>query len=1769
MTLRLRLFFNALLLCGALAGSFQLQAQQSFTGTLNNISSPALKNRFTHCEVYEINDSAFNAAIKLNPAFSQTELHLGVHHWALELVPSQITQAGYTLQVLTPTGLQVFTPKENKAFKGYETGGGGNVRLTIDKDFIYGFVTADGGVYYIEPLWYYEPGASHDLYVVYERNTVIRDNIDGTCAVLEGEEKLEQLLFGIDSHDDDQAKAISQACYQADLAIASDKLMFNKYGSVDAVELHNIGVINDVETDYSGSFNHDIAFNIVTQFVVTGTDPWTNSTNPGTLLASFRSWGNAGNFGISFDIGELWTNRDFDGGVIGIAYVPGVCNTNKYHCLQDFSTNAELLRCLTSHEIGHNFNCNHDTGPGVCPPNYIMCPFVSTSSTWSTNSINSVNAFITPLINNGCLSPCGPPPPPLVADFEWDPNPACQGQPVQFTDLSTGNITGRTWTFPNGTPGSSTQTNPVVTWNVPGTFNVTLTLAGTGGPVSTTKQVVVKPLPVASFTYTVNGLEVTFNNTSTNATTYFWDFGDGSTSDEEDPFHVYADAGNYVVILTASSECGTSTKTVLVITAPTADFSAIPTSGCATFTTQFTNESSGNATTYSWQFAGGLPPASAVQNPIVVYQTPGVYNVTLTVSNVSGSSTTIKSNYITVQTVPAANFNFTTNGLTVTFNNLSSSGATYLWSFGDGATSTETNPVHIYDNPGAYTVILTATNDCGSTNSVKTVIVTAPPSAAFSASPTSGCGPLTVVFTNQSTGNPTSYNWQFPGGTPSSSTEQNPTVVYNTPGTYSVTLTVSNAAGSNTATQNNYITVLASPTAGFTSSINGSTASFTNTSTNATTYAWNFGDGGTSNLTNPVHTYGADGIYTVTLTATGPCGTVTSTQSLTIATPPTAGFTASPTSGCGPLTVQFTNASSPNTTTWNWQFAGGTPSSSTQQSPSVVYNTPGTYSVTLTVSNSTGSNTITQTNYITVNPSPTAGFTSSINGLTASFTNTSTNATSYSWNFGDGGTSNLANPLHTYTTDGVYTVTLTATGPCGTVTATQTVTIVTVPTAGFTASPTSGCGPLTVQYTSTSSPNTTSWNWQFPGGTPSSSTQQNPLIVYNAAGTYSVTLTVSNAAGSNTATQNNFVTVNPDPAAAFTSSVSGSTATFTNASTNATTYAWTFGDGGTSNAANPSHTYAADGTYLVTLTANGPCGSATFTQNVVIITEPTAGFTASTTTGCAALTVQFQDLSSGNTTAWLWTFPGGTPSSSTEQNPTVVYNTPGVYDVTLVATSAGGSSTFTQNGFITVLAPPAANFSAGVNGATASFTNNSQNATSYSWAFGDGSTSSESNPDHTYLADGTYTVTLTATNNCGSTVFAQVVVIVLPPSAGFTMNNPEGCAPLAVQFFNESSANATSFQWIFENGQPGNSTEENPSVTWNQPGVYAVMLIATNSAGSDTTTSSITVNGLPTAAFTAQPAGLSVVLTNTSVNADTYHWNFGDGQTSTEVNPTHDYASTGTYIVTLEATNECGTVLITSTVVIAGSAPLAAFKASENSGCAPFTVNFSDQSAGNPVSWHWEFAGGTPNTSDVQNPTVTYSSAGIYPVTLIVNNQYGADTLTTTDMITVQTVPTTGFAYTVDQSTVTFSNQSLNATTYMWNFGDGTNSQEANPTHTYTESGTYTVELTAINVCGASTLQQIVVVTVGAGEPGWLKQFNIYPNPNAGAFTVEMSGLPHQEVEFALFNALGQLIKRETADFGTGALVRKLDYGALPEAVYQLRISAGDSSMIVKIVVQR
>jgi len=245
--------------------------------------------------------------------------------------------------------------------------------------------------------------------------------------------------------------------------------------------------------------------------------------------------------------------------------------------------------------------------------------------------------------------------------------------------------------------------------------------------------------------------------------------------------------------------------------APVADFTGSPTSGCASLTVNFTDQSTGEIDSWSWDFGDG--GTSTEQNPSHTYTQAGIYTVKLTVTGPGGSDTETKVDYITVSSAPTASFTGSpTSGnapLTVNFTDQSTGNPTsWSWDFGDGGTSTEQNPSHTYNDPGTYTVKLTVSNSCGSDTETKVDYITVSgnaPVADFVGSPTSGTAPLTVDFTDQSTGDPTSWLWDFgDGGT---STEQNPTHTYNDTGTYTVKLTVTNDYGSDTETKVDYITV--------------------------------------------------------------------------------------------------------------------------------------------------------------------------------------------------------------------------------------------------------------------------------------------------------------------------------------------------------------------------------------------------------------------------------------------------------------------------------------------------------------------------------------------------------------------------------------------------------------------------------------------------------------------------------------------------------------------------------------------------------------------------------------------------------------------------------------------------------------------------------------------------------------------------------------------------------------------------------------------------
>ncbi len=470
--------------------------------------------------------------------------------------------------------------------------------------------------------------------------------------------------------------------------------------------------------------------------------------------------------------------------------------------------------------------------------------------------------------------------------------------------------------------------------------------------------------------------------------------------------------------------------------------------------------------------------------------------------------------------------------LTVTFTNSSTNASGYLWTFGDGATSTEVNPIHSYAQAGVYTVTLTATGPGGSQTLTRTHYITVfePVIASFSATPLSGTAPLTVTFSNSSTG-ATDYLWDF--GTGATLTVINPTYTYAQPGVYTVTLIASDGVVTDTLTRTNYITVYEPVVADFVAvPLTGTvplTVTFTNSSAGATDFLWDFGDGTPgSTAINPTHSYTQAAVYTVTLTATGPSGshTLTRTNYITVTEPVVAAFSATPLTGIAPLTVTFVNSST-GATDYLWDFGNG--ATLTVISPTYTYVQPGVYTVTLTASGPGGSDTLTRTNYIMVTEPVVAAFSATpLTGtvpLTVTFVNSSTGASSYLWDFGDGTFgSTVVSPTHTYTQAGVYTITLAASdGPVtDTLTQTSYITAYEPVVTDFVATPLTGVLPLTVTFIN-SSTNATDYLWDFGDGM--TNTIVSPTHIYTQVGIYTVTLTASNGIVSNTLTRLNYITV--------------------------------------------------------------------------------------------------------------------------------------------------------------------------------------------------------------------------------------------------------------------------------------------------------------------------------------------------------------------------------------------------------------------------------------------------------------------------------------------------------------------------------------------------------------------------------------------------------------------------------------------------------------------
>ncbi|HEY1038876.1 MAG TPA: ELWxxDGT repeat protein [Bacteroidia bacterium] len=1152
--------------------------------------------------------------------------------------------------------------------------------------------------------------------------------------------------------------------------------------------------------------------------------------------------------------------------------------------------------------------------------------------------------------------------------------------------------------------------------------------------------------------------------------------------------------------------------------------------------------------------------------------------------------------------------------------------------------------------------------------------------AYFTGSPTTvySSSPINFAnFTDQTPNDPTSWSWTFTGGTPSTSTAQNPTnIVYNTPGCYQVSLTTTFASGNDNETKTCYIQVNDINTAYCPAGGSGTTnfyyvngvqlGSINNSNTGSSsgpsyqnylaqsttlnrgqTYTLTINGAGGSDATYAAWIdYNRDGVFdestetagqvsgfmnsaaTRTIVFTVPAGTYLGTTrmrvrvaddifmsshewlepcgngqwqdgetedySITLAggLAPVANFSASNTSPNAGTSINFTDLSTNTPTSWSWSFAGGSPATSTAQNPTnILYSTPGCYQVTLTATNIYGSDPEVKTCYI-----------------------------------------NVLNPAL-------------------------------APVADFVASNTSVAVGGSLNFTDLTANSPTSWSWSFQGGSPATSTSQNPTnITYSTAGVYSVTLTATNANGSDQEIKTSYITVQsyctPSSGGSGTSagdyikraqafSLDLGTVLLDNVTTGGAQYKnytstsiplkrgeqYGLSAEGISPNGSPN-SYGAffidwnhDGDFadtgervyeallsgfdltpwswstgVLTVPANAALGATRIryrivrpsganvdpcavyqygeTEDYTVYISPAAGsappvadFSASSTNITVGGNTSFTDLSTNNPTSWSWSFTGGTPASSTAQNPTgITYPTAGCYQVTLTATNASGSDQEIKTCYINVTA------SSGSYCAVSSSTGTTEGD------FIDGVTLGSINNMNTGSMGGPFynNYTTMSTN--------------LARTSTYTVNVKSGTWPAGYADYYAVWIDYNHDSDFSDAGEKlGEFTSTAPSTT--QSIVFTVPATAT------TGSTRMRVRGV---------------------------W-----ETATGIDPcaAYVYGETEDYSVNITAAT--------------GSAPVANFSASSTSINVGGSVNFTDLSTNNPTSWSWSFTGGTPATSTAQNPTgITYSVAGCYQVTLTATNAFGSDPEVRTCYINVTAVSGSYCSITtsnygtsdgdfIDAVTLgsinnsnsgsvggafynnytTMSTNLVKSNTYTINIRSGTwpgtyadyyavwidynhdfDFADANEklgefvssAPSTTQGITFTVPAAATT---GSTRMRVrgVWVTASGVDPclsydyGETEDYSVnitnavsladissgsniqlFPNPTNGEITLEVNDTQNSSIHYSIMNAIGQEIGKKEMT----AQSEKIDLSNYPAGIYFIHITIGQGTVIKKIMKQ-
>jgi len=1083
----------------------------------------------------------------------------------------------------------------------------------------------------------------------------------------------------------------------------------------------------------------------------------------------------------------------------------------------------------------------------------------------------------------------------IEAAFALDTFQGCAPLEIFIDNNSAGYIEVYEWSFGDGSPNSPLQ-GPTLshtyqnTSAVPITDTLRLVVRNDTRGCTDTVSRVITVFPEVSSAFIPDVLsachetEIGFINMSAATASIFeWEFGDGGSSSARHPDHVFENMtlvdAPYIVRLVSTTPnlCrDTSYQTIQIHPYINAAYSVDEFQGCAPFQLALHNASEGGITDYKWYWGDNPTPTTSGDSiQTHLYQNTGQVSETnslkLVVQNADGCSDSL-SRDITV--FPEVNSQFTQdvtdgcNELPVSFTNQSVLPATsFLWEFGDGASSVQRDQLHIFQNTGfadsVYTTRLIAATPegCTDTSEVDITVYTYV-QADFTFSNATVCTPFDLTLNNSSIGG-VSYHWDF--GDNSDTTVNNTDPVIHRfsnpsptdPVVYLITLTVTNAAGC-TSVQTKEITVLSSVQADFTAtSVEGChpvSVTFDNTSIGAISYTWDFANGQSSDLDSPSMTFenfgSNDIVFNVRLLANNLYACQDSFFVPILVHPIVdADFAIDYQDQCSPARVTFDN-SSVNGQTFSWSFNGESFVTASQapiqrQFSNTSFTTTAPYPIDLTVTSAEGC-TSTISKEVSVFHQLDAGFSSISSGchpLDVDFTSVSPGAQDYKWDFGDNTSSILANPEHTFTNEGTadtaYQVKLMVISEnfCQDSAFGQ-ITVFPGPKSKFEVDRTNGCSPLEVTIQNLSEAGD-SFVWTFDDGSA-------PLVVTDMGSQTHTYLNqsellyhelkldaVTSRGCSDFITQT--ITVYPSVDVDFERDSAGCSpyfSQFTNTSQRSTNYTWNFDDGEFSYISEPGHTFVNTGEdnaiFHVELRGSSQWGcSDSMTREVSVYPSPVARFSYNPI-------YQY--------------FPSSTVTLINETNT-------GSYD--------------------------------------------------YEWDFDDGTASIERDPEpHTYAHWGEYNISLKASNDqCSDSVIHWVRIFPPQPIAAFVVDRDTGCVPL---IFSVTNLSMYADEYLWEFGDETTSTEFEPTHTFDQAGFYQIKLTVRGEGGEDFAFHEFQVYALPEPDFFIEPSLVMlpdepVKTFNLTKLGSTYLWDFGDGTTYNVKDTSHQYTAPGIYDVSLTA----------------------------------------------------------------------------------------------------------------------------------------------------------------------------------------------------------------------------------------------------------------------------